>query len=403
MTARVDARPTPSWRLVAGREMTVKLHDKTFLWSTGFMLLLIVGSIAVTALLSGRTQDSTVAVLDQQGARLVGAAAAATRAGDGSLRITVEQVSSRADVRRVLADGTADAALLPVDRGGSRARWEVVGQKDVDGDLRDRLAKAVTDRELGANARAAGSTPQQILAGTRLAQRVVDDSGLDRGLRIALGFGFSLLFYVTALVFGLAIAQGVIEEKQSRIVEILAAAIPIRSLLAGKVVGNSVLAIGQVVLLSGVGLIGTSLSGRGDVLAPVLGAGAWFVVFFLLGFVALACVWAVAGSVATRQEDLQATTTPVQGVVMVALFVGLSGGGKVLTIGSFVPLVSSVAMPVRLLAGGVPLWQPVVSALVVLVTAVLLVRLGARLYEGSLLRTDRRTSLREALAGSRGE
>jgi len=404
MTPVVEGRrdgATPSWQLVAEREMTVKLHDKTFLWSTGFMLLIIVGSIAVSAFVSNRTQERTVAVLDQSGARVVAAAAAEARDDGSRLRLTADTADSRADVRRLLADGTVDIALLPVTGAADGPRWEVLGQKAVDSDLRDRLAAAVPDRELAVNARGVGSSADAMLAGTTLRERVVDDSGLDEGLRFALGFGFSFLFYVTALVFGLSIAQGVIEEKQSRVVEILAAAIPIRALLTGKVVGNSVLAIGQVVLLSAVGLVGMSLSGQGDVLAPVLGAGAWFVVFFLLGFVALACVWAVAGSVATRAEDLQATTTPVQGIVLIALFVGISGSGSVLTVGSFVPLVSSVAMPVRLLQGGVPLWQPVVSALIVLATAVVLVRLGARLYEGSLLRTDRRTTLREALAGSR--
>jgi ABC-2 type transport system permease protein len=64
--------------------------------------------------------------------------------------------------------------------------------------------------------------------------------------------------------------------------------------------------------------------------------------------------------------------------------------------------VSSVAMPVRMLAEDVPLWQPVLSAGLVVLTAVLLVRLGARVYEGSLLRTDRRTSVREALRGESG-
>jgi ABC-2 type transport system permease protein len=391
---------TPSWQLVAERELTVKLHDKTFLWSTGFMLLIIVASIAVSAFLSNRTQERTIGVVDGAGARIVAAAADRARE-DSQLRLTTERAGSRAAVRRLLADGTVDVALLPVAGTGDGPRWEVLGQKDVDGDLRDRLADAVAGSELAANARDVGSSSDVILAGTTLRERVVDDSGLESGLRYGLGFAFSFLFYVTALVFGLSIAQGVIEEKQSRVVEILAAAIPIRALLTGKVVGNSVLAIGQVVLLSGVGLIGMALSDQGDLLAPVLGAGAWFVVFFLLGFVALACVWAVAGSVATRAEDLQATTTPVQAVVLVALFVGISGSGKVLTVGSFVPLVSSAAMPVRLLQGGVPLWQPVVSALIVLAAAVLLVRLGARLYEGSLLRTDRRTTLREALAGSR--
>ncbi len=220
-------------------------------------------------------------------------------------------------------------------------------------------------------------------------------------MRYVVTFVFAFLFYLTALTFGIAIAQSVVEEKQSRVVEILAAAIPVRQLLIGKVVGNSVMAIVQVVVMVGIGLVAMALVGQGDVLAPVLAAGGWFVVFFLLGFAAVACVWAVAGSVATRSEDLQATTMPVTFVVMGALFAGIFATGKWLVIASFVPLVSSVAMPVRMLEGGVPWWQPVVAGLLVLGAAALLVRLGARLYEGSLLRTERRTTLKEAFSAHR--
>jgi ABC-2 type transport system permease protein len=173
--------------------------------------------------------------------------------------------------------------------------------------------------------------------------------------------------------------------------------VPIRQLLIGKVVGNSALALAQVVAMVGVGVVALSLTGQAEVLAPILSAGTWFVVFFLLGFAAVACVWAVAGSVATRSEDLQATTTPVTISVMVALFAGLFAQGKALAVASFVPLVSSVAMPIRMLAEDVPWWQPVVAGALVLVAATALMRLGARMYEGSLLRTGRRTSWREAV------
>lgn len=393
----------PGWRLVAAREIAVKVRDKTFLLSTAFMLTLVVGSIGLSAFLSDRSQSFTVSVVDAAGTELV---QAANRAGgqDGA-RVSVEARTATdvAQAEQWVQAGRVDAALLPLSQSGSapaqaRSRWEVVGESEVDSGLTDLLTRSVDAAELEANARAAGTSAQEVLAGTVLAHRLLDPGELDGGLRYVLAFAFAFLFYITAMVFGLSIAQSVIEEKQSRVVEILAATLPVRQLLLGKVVGNTLLAIGQVVLLAGVGLIGLALSGRGTVLSLVLGASVWFVVFFVLGFVALACIWAVAGSVATRQEDLQATTMPVQAIVFVALFVGIAGSGTLLTIASFVPLVSSVAMPVRMLSGDVPVWQPAVAVLLVVVVAFALVRLGARLYEGSLLRTDRRTRLRDALA-----
>jgi ABC-2 type transport system permease protein len=386
------------WKVIAAREIWVKLHDKTFLLSTAFMLVLIVASIVFSAFMGNRAETRTVAVVDPQGAAVVQTAQAIGKAEVNRLTLKTTETSGPDQARALLRDGDADAALLPLT-GNQASRWELVAENEVDSGLYELMSRGVSAHEMSANAEAAGTTAQEVLAGTALERRSLDPSAIGEGVRFGLAFAFGFLFYITALVFGMSIAQSVIEEKQSRVVEILAAAVPIRQLLAGKVIGNSLLAIGQVVLLAGVGLIGLSVSGQGEVLSRVLGASAWFIVFFLLGFTALACIWAVAGSVATRQEDLSATTMPIQAIVFVALFVGIAGSGNMLAVGSFVPLVSSVAMPVRMLAEDVPMWQPLLAAVLVLLTAVALILLGARLYEGSLLRTNRRTKLREALSG----
>src|SRR5699024_9440950 len=84
------------------------------------------------------------------------------------------------------------------------------------------------------------------------------------------------------------------------------------------------------------------------------------------------------GAMASRSEDLQSSTGPVIGILMAALFVGILAQGTVLKIASFVPLVSSVAMPVRLVAGDVPLWQPALSLAIAVATAIPLGRVGER-------------------------
>ena len=123
----------------------------------------------------------------------------------------------------------------------------------------------------------------------------------------AVGFVFVFLFYFAALVFGMQLASSVIEEKQSRIVEIIAAAIPLRHLLAGKVLGNTALALIQLLVYLVVGLVGLSFTSyKSYVPAAVRPDGAGSSAFFLAGFIALACLWAVAGSLASRTEDLQA-------------------------------------------------------------------------------------------------
>ena len=413
----VERRPEPDdatagWQLVALREISVKLRDKAFVGSTIFILVAIVAGFVITELLGGRSSEHTVAVVDGAGAAVV--QAADELAGPDADRLRPREAADVAQAQEWVADGDVEAVLLPLADAGSGAqggqadqgeqalgsRWEVVGSTGVEDEVFDLLAQAVQAQELGDNAVAAGTSADEVLAGTLLQERLLDVDAIPDGAQYGIGFAFAMLFYLTALTFGLAIAQSVVEEKQSRVVEILVAAVPVRQLLAGKVVGNSVLAIGQVVLLVTVGLIGLSVTGQAGALSPVLAAGGWFVVFFVFGFAALACLWAVAGSVATRQEDLQSTSMPMTTVVMLALFGGLFAEGSLQTVLSFVPLASTVAMPARMLAGDVALWQPLLAALLVAVAAVLLVRLGARMYEGSVLQTARRVSFREALRRS---
>ncbi len=386
------------WQLIALREVSVKLRDKVFIGSTLFMLVFLVASVGFGALIDGRVDTLQVAVVDEDGSALVEQAQEADEGSGAVLEAVSLPDSSKAE--QALVDEDVDLALLP-QGSGATAGWELVAVRHIDAPAADRLGEAVQVHALDGNAQEAGTTTERLMSGSQLGSRLLDPDAMPEELRLAVGFVFALLFYLTALTFGLAIAQSVVEEKQSRVVEILAVAVPLRQLLIGKVVGNSGLAVAQVVLLVGLGMVSLSLTGQGEVLGPVIGAGTWFVVFFLLGFGAVACVWAVAGSVATRSEDLQATTMPVTAVVMVALFAGLFAKGQLLVLASFVPLVSSVAMPIRMLGEDVPWWQPVLAGLLVLLAAVALIRLGARMYEGSLLRTERRTTLREALSSGR--
>ncbi len=204
------------------------------------------------------------------------------------------------------------------------------------------------------------------------------------------------LFYFAALIFGMQLASSVIEEKQSRIVEIIAAAIPLRHLLAGKILGNTVLALLQVLVYVGVGLAGMAFTPYKNFVPTISGPVAWFVAFFVAGFIALSCLWAIAGALASRSEDLQATSTPLTMVIMVVFFAGLFLDGRSQVIGSFVPPLSAVVMPKRILAGGVAWWEPLLALGLLAAFAAVTVWIGERLYRRALLQTGGRVSLRQA-------
>jgi ABC-2 type transport system permease protein len=266
--------------------------------------------------------------------------------------------------------------------------------------LASATATALSQRALAANAAAAGTTVSELTAGGTLTETTTVDGAVDADVAAGLAFLLALLFLLTVIAFGVAIAQSVVVEKENRIVEILAAAMPLRALLTGKVVGNSMLALGQVLVLALSALLALASVGDLSALGDVGTVGLWFLAFFVVGFLALASLWSVAGALATRQEDLQATAMPMQVLLVVPYLIAITGHERSIEIASFVPIASSMTMPARLLQGDVAVWQPVLSLLLAAAAAVLLVRLGARWYERALLRTSRRTTYRELLRGA---
>ena len=220
-------------------------------------------------------------------------------------------------------------------------------------------------------------------------------------LRYLVAIGFGVVFLMAASTFGATMAQSVVEEKQTRVVELLLAAIPAKVLLAGKVVGNTVLAMAQILLLAAIGVVGLIVTGQNTVLQGLGSPLLWFAVFFLLGFVLLASLFAAAAAMVSRQEDIGSTTMPITMLVMAPYFLVIlfNDNPVVMTILSYVPFSAPVAMPVRLFVGDAQWWEPLVSLVILLVACVAAILLAGKIYENSLLRMGGRVKLREALRG----
>lgn len=393
-TTTSSSTSTPAWRIVAGREIATTLRAKSFRYSLVVMMVATLAAIVAFSILGGRPSDDTVAVVDDTAAAAVeGASQLADSAQEGST-VTAERLDDVEAAEQAVRNGDVDAALLPTADGG----LEVVGDSSVDTSLSQNLTVAASGATLQANAAAEGVDLQDLQAGTEVDERLLDPDADRSGERQVAGIIFVILFYITAITFGMTIAQSVVQEKESRVVEILAAAIPVRALLWGKVVGNTILAMGQIIAIVAVSVIGLAATGQTGLLKLIAPAAGWGVVFFSLGFIALAGLWAVAGSLASRTEDLQSTTAPGQIILFVPYILAVSGGVAVKSVVSMVPIASAMVMPVRLAEGGVPGWQLAVAVVGNLVAIVLLVRLAARVYERTLMRTERKISYKEALS-----
>jgi ABC-2 type transport system permease protein len=348
--------------LVAEREITTRLRSKSFLISTGILLLLVLGGIIFSSINAATAEDTRVAVTDS--ALLAGV--------DGVETVPVESVD---EAEQLIRDGDVDAAVVADDST----------------DLGVRII-ADTAEPLGLILLLSESPPVELL----------DPDAIPGGLAYLVAFGFGIVFFTAAMTFGPTIAQSVVEEKQTRVIEILLAAVPTRVLFTGKVVGTTVLAFGQIALIAAMAIVGLTVTGQDELLVGLGAAVVWFVVFFMVGFVMLASMFAATGAMVSRLEDIGATTTPVTMLVMLPYFLVIffNDNPLVVAIMSYVPFSAPVAMPLRLFLGTAEWWEPLLALGILAVSTVALIAIGVRIYENSLLRLGARVSWREALSRS---
>ncbi|CUR60784.1 LigA [metagenome] len=380
----------PAWLLVTRREIVSRITDKSFLIGTVLMVAMLVGFIGFSAWQDERTEQVTLGATPDAVAMATAIADNAAEVDDG-VDVTLVELDDEAAAKAALTEDEVDAWLHPVGGG-----WELTTESSEQDSLTDVARIVVRQQVLADNAAGVGSTVEALEAGSTVSTAFLRGDAEKAGVAEAVGFVFVFLFYLAALIFGMQLASSVIEEKQSRIVEIIAAAIPLRHLLAGKVLGNTALAVIQLMVYLAVGLVGLSFTSYKSYVPALTGPTAWFIGFFLAGFIALACLWAVAGSLASRTEDLQATSTPLTMLMLVMFFGGLSLDGRGQVIASFIPPVSAVVMPKRILAGGVGWWEPLVALGLLALFAAVTVWVGERLYRRALLQTGGRVSLRQA-------
>ncbi len=370
-----------SWLTVAKREIVARLSDPAFWVGTLTTIALIIVGFALSSFFFS-SNETKVAVSSDEAQAIVQLAA---QEGESitPLRLSEDEVS------KAVAAGDAQASLTKKDND-----WVVTIK-----DFRDRpsLDEAVLQHQVDLNAKAHGVQGSQILAHSQI-QTVV--TGSDNGLGIMIAsMAFSFLFMFSVVNYGMQIAQSVTTEKESRIVEILAAAVPTRQLLIGKVVGNTILALAQVMVLASAALIGLSMTDFASMIGMIAPVTGWFVLFFLVGFAALACLWAAAGAMATRIQDLTQTTTPLLMVVMLVYFLGMSATGTLAKVLSYVPIASTVLMPGQLLRGEATWVDACLALLAMVAFMVVAIWFGSGVYRRGLLQTNTVMSFKQALTG----
>lgn len=350
-------------QVVARREIITRVRSKGFVIPTLITVgLLLLAGVAGPKIVDALSAPTTVAVTSENSDLI---------AGLGEEYETVVLGSDDA-ARTAVQNADADVAVLTSSQ--SQAGLLIVAEREAPRGLIGALSVA-PDVEL------------------------LDADSVDPAVAGFIGLGFALVFFMTTLMFGMVIAQSVVEEKQTRIVEILLAAISARAILWGKIIGNSVLALAQILLYAFAVLLTIAINGEQLNLdglgVPIL----WFIPLFAISFVMISALYGAGASLVSRQEDIGSATSLLNILVMVPYFVvvGFSDNQAVMSVLSYIPFSSAIAVPMRTYLGDIAGWEFGIIVVINVLAMILAVLLAARIYERAILRMGKAMKWMHAL------
>jgi ABC-2 type transport system permease protein len=382
-------------RLVARREIVERVRERSFLISTSVMAIIVVLVVVLSSVFGG-DGAADVGVTDPAVLPVAQAAAAAAHGSDHSIhvhRVTPEQ--GRAD----LAAGKLDVVL------DGQAIHSQAKPDDQLVALLQAANRQVSAQRTLERAGVRGPTLERALDPAPLRVATVKPVDADADAEAGFAFFAVLLLYGQLLTYGYWVAAGVVEEKASRVIEIVLSAVRPRQLLAGKVLGLGVLALGHLLLIAAIGLGAAAATGALDVTGQMVSATALALAWFVAGYAFYSCAFACAGALVPRQEELQAATMPLTMAILVSFFVSFAVNdnpdGTLAHVTAFIPTTAPLTMPGRIITGDAGALEIVASFVVTLAAAAALIPLAARIYEGGVLRTGSAVKLREAWRSAR--
>jgi ABC-2 type transport system permease protein len=384
-------------RVIAMREFMSRIRTRVFAITTVLTIVGIGAYILLQAYVFNKSATS-LEVGFVGSAQSISAPVRAEAAAAGET-INVHPYASLAAGTADLQSGTLDALV-----SGSGASTVMAVQSTVDPTLETALNDQTRQQVLTQYLTQHNLPPSDVLGQLNFSVAIDELSPVNaaRIQQIVIGLLVAGVLYVTMVIYGQLVAAGVIEEKSNRIVEILLATVRPWQLMLGKIIGIGLIALLQVVLVAGTALVLASATKLVSI--PTLGVDVVIsgIVWFVLGYLMYALLYAAVGSMVSRQEDVASVAMPVTLLLVAGWILALTVAAPSptavgTTVLSFIPVFSPVLMPVRIAAGVAPFWQVVISVVLVLGTIVLFAALAGRIYRNSVLRLGGRVKFSDAL------
>lgn len=407
-------------QLIAGREIRTRMAMNSFKWSLVIQVV-IVALIAMSPVFIAKfTGDDdgptvrTVAVVNTSDVDAVAGLDAGLQllAADSNTTWELAEVDSEEAAREQLENDDVDAVVLVAPEGEELDFTILTESGDPQSSTAQTLISAASSLSVAHSIEQSGlsqSEVSEVFAAPALQITQADpeagseDEGIGDIVNFVIAYASTIIIFIFVVMYGQWIAQGVVEEKASRIMEIMVNAATPRDLLAGKVIGIMITALMQfipIVLTAGIiaslqKQIGSLFGVPEDQLFDIdLGAIAWssmgwFLLYFILGFLLFGALYAGIGSLVSRQEEVGTAIAPMMTVMMIGYFAALLSmndpDGTIARIAYLFPGTSVFVAMLRLVTGNPEPWEIAVSIGGLLIAIVLALLLAARLYRVGVL------------------
>ena len=380
--------------LVASREIRLRGKTRVFIVTTAILLIAVALAVSLPAILSSKSGPDRIGVVG----------------GNAGVNGIVSEAGKLAGGQAVAVPEPTLAAAETALRGGDVSAVLVSGQeiivKQVSvGGVSGSVATLAQLAGLTQLVQTVPGAAAAVAHGITLPVRGLQAPAKPLSSRLT-GLFTVVIVWILISVYGSQIALGIGEEKSSRVIEVLLSAVRPVQLLIGKVLGIGLLALGQAVAIVAVFIVAGFAAGSSLVHGATLGVVIAGGVFIILGYAFYCTAFAAAGSLVSRQSDVNSTIMPVQLPLILAYALSYTviyanGANAFYHVLGFLPPTAPIAMPVLYASGDVPVWQVAVSAVLCAAGTVWMARLAVRIYANSILRTGPSISIRQAIRESR--
>lgn len=409
------------WLIVARREFLERVKTRWFAIITVIGPIGMIALVVLPAWLGARQAEERVVVemVDRSGrdlARAMNAVAAFQGDGDTLVIRAVDPRTSEEELRYRIRDRDIQGYLIvPEDvLGEGEVRYR--GDNATNMGFARRLAETVNYAVVALRADDAGLDPtkvQRLLAQVPIDLKQTTGEGAARSAlgSYILGYVLSFILYMAIVLYAMNVGRSVVQDKTSRVVEMVASAVRPRPLMVGKVVGVGMVGVLQLSIWGAAGLLsfryreallgafGVTGGGASDLPALGVATFALILVYFVGGFFFFAAIYAAIGAMVNSDQEAQQAQMPVTLLLVVPMVCAQVVAGdprgtaaKVLTM---LPFSSPTLMPLRQLLEGASPVELVVSIAILYLSTAGVVVLAARIYRVGILMYGKRPTLRE--------